>query len=764
MRCLHCGKRLSLMRKLARSEFCSDAHRRQYRDEQETLGLARLIESNAKPNRESTKKKKSRKRSEAEADEPSVLAAFFAEPPKPVSVVHPYTRALDAILGPPVLTVPPVDLKLVACWLAHAPAESPQIAEPSRPSPAEVTGEELGSLLDVELPVAAAQPVFEQHTEEPAAAGLVPLPVEARAMVDGFRRSERRPHLPSFSLRLPSRVVVLPAGCAVALHHVGPGEFGAADGAPSAAPVVEQFSIRPGIPEALRTGGPQSNLPEGALEHSIGEAPPPGRWERQVDFESLLRPIPVADAVYPLRPRRMPAGPAEPEFPVLVAGLDTPELLSTDQMARMEFPVADLAVIAALAPPAPPRFRGEASLPAAMRLALWHEPREPHAVMVPVGCAETPVELATAEPTAQRCAAFLLPPPDLRLPGPSVVATAGTTAMPLLVRVTPGAPHSTAPSPEPYQCGLPEMPSGRHILRPAAIPGSEQTPQTVDGPSLSGGSRQAPPPSTAPAGSVPEIPAGVAEHLAPELTAEALPCESVEVELTPVAESAPKHALPPMAQPVSMAEPADRNKNSVGPESGTEPVASLPDAPVIPATSREASATGLQPFAEPAASEELRGATTTEVDGEEEMPAVVEPLVDGLASPGLPNLSVATTTRGLAEDLLTGISAGSEPTHTEEPPQDEDAAPKIAADPLSSAAAAGESLPGGATSASGIDRDALDAAERARTGLVKLGLGRVVPLDSATEHRTALTPRTMAPKPMPPPSGLQTIPEHRPVG
>ncbi|MCP5118388.1 MAG: hypothetical protein GY953_46845, partial [bacterium] len=249
--------------------------------------------------------------------------------------------------------------------------------------------------------------------------------------------------------------------------------------------------------------------------------------------------------------------------------------------------------------------------------------------------------------------------------------------------------------------------------------------------------------------------AGVAEHLAPELTAEALPCESVEVELTPVVESAPKPALPGMAQPVSMADSADRNESPDGPESGTEPVASLADAPVIPATSREAPATGLQPFSEPAASEELHGAAATEVDGEEEMPTVVEPLVDGLASPGLPNLSAATTTRGLAEDLLTGIA---------EAPQDDYAAPEIAAEPLVSAAAAGESLPDGATSASGIDWNALDAAEQARTGLVKLGLGRVVPLDSATEHRTALTPRAMAPKPMPPPSGLQTIPEHRPIG
>ncbi len=45
MRCLHCGKRLPVLRKLIDGEFCSDQHRKRFQEEQEALALARLIES-----------------------------------------------------------------------------------------------------------------------------------------------------------------------------------------------------------------------------------------------------------------------------------------------------------------------------------------------------------------------------------------------------------------------------------------------------------------------------------------------------------------------------------------------------------------------------------------------------------------------------------------------------------------------------------------------------------------------------------------------
>jgi hypothetical protein len=45
MRCLHCGKELAVLRRLARQEFCSDTHRRQYQEKYNQLALGRLKET-----------------------------------------------------------------------------------------------------------------------------------------------------------------------------------------------------------------------------------------------------------------------------------------------------------------------------------------------------------------------------------------------------------------------------------------------------------------------------------------------------------------------------------------------------------------------------------------------------------------------------------------------------------------------------------------------------------------------------------------------
>jgi len=44
MRCLHCGKELAVFKRLARQEFCSDTHRREYREKYDQLALGRLLE------------------------------------------------------------------------------------------------------------------------------------------------------------------------------------------------------------------------------------------------------------------------------------------------------------------------------------------------------------------------------------------------------------------------------------------------------------------------------------------------------------------------------------------------------------------------------------------------------------------------------------------------------------------------------------------------------------------------------------------------
>ena len=39
MRCLHCGKRLTLLHQLKQRDFCSEEHARAYSEEQEQLAL-----------------------------------------------------------------------------------------------------------------------------------------------------------------------------------------------------------------------------------------------------------------------------------------------------------------------------------------------------------------------------------------------------------------------------------------------------------------------------------------------------------------------------------------------------------------------------------------------------------------------------------------------------------------------------------------------------------------------------------------------------
>src|SRR5580658_10030565 len=46
MRCLHCGGDIPLLKRLTGSEFCSEAHRREYQHEYSQLALGRLLQSN----------------------------------------------------------------------------------------------------------------------------------------------------------------------------------------------------------------------------------------------------------------------------------------------------------------------------------------------------------------------------------------------------------------------------------------------------------------------------------------------------------------------------------------------------------------------------------------------------------------------------------------------------------------------------------------------------------------------------------------------
>lgn len=98
MRCLHCGKQLSLLRRASGSEFCSRAHQRQYIEVQESLAVARLIEArqdgSARPRQSSEAAKKSGPRTA-----PVRLDRFLPETPRVLSVIAP-DRSCSGALEP----------------------------------------------------------------------------------------------------------------------------------------------------------------------------------------------------------------------------------------------------------------------------------------------------------------------------------------------------------------------------------------------------------------------------------------------------------------------------------------------------------------------------------------------------------------------------------------------------------------------------------------------------------------------------------------
>ena len=113
MRCLHCGKRLSLLRKLSDAEFCSAEHRQEFQQQQSDLALARLIESQNRIDRPRTPQvaKPPRNQRKAEAEPVFPMAQPAREHISAVATPHLHkpeaqleTRAQEA--GLPMAEVP----------------------------------------------------------------------------------------------------------------------------------------------------------------------------------------------------------------------------------------------------------------------------------------------------------------------------------------------------------------------------------------------------------------------------------------------------------------------------------------------------------------------------------------------------------------------------------------------------------------------------------------------------------------------------------
>jgi hypothetical protein len=133
MRCLHCGKRLSLLRKFSDAGFCSSAHRDEYFQQQNDLALARLVESSV---RQPVREAPSRARAAAsrKAQEPQA-------PPAAGAIFEPW-QVIDAGRR---IAVPATALSTGTAWLLPA--------WEARPAAAGLAAAEC-----VDLPAPAAQP------------------------------------------------------------------------------------------------------------------------------------------------------------------------------------------------------------------------------------------------------------------------------------------------------------------------------------------------------------------------------------------------------------------------------------------------------------------------------------------------------------------------------------------------------------------------------------------------------------------------------
>lgn len=126
MRCLHCGKQLSLLRRASGSEFCSRSHERQYIEAQESLAVARLIEVQrgrvARPPQGGGAGSRPAIRTG-----PAIVETFFSEAPRALSGA-PLEQGCSGALAPLLdIVLPPFALRVSA---GAVPAAGPDLEPP----------------------------------------------------------------------------------------------------------------------------------------------------------------------------------------------------------------------------------------------------------------------------------------------------------------------------------------------------------------------------------------------------------------------------------------------------------------------------------------------------------------------------------------------------------------------------------------------------------------------------------------------------------
>lgn len=180
MRCLHCGKRLSLLRKFSDGEFCTAEHRQIFQQQQSDLALARLIESQNRIERPATPKPPpkpvARPKAAAGEAEPAVpearpIAEWFKPNGRKIMFV-PRTLPFD-----PKMSSSAPGSNVALQQRGFVAPEGLRLGLETTPLARDARQAVLNPLfrLGIRLPI-GGKPV--QPGLEPQAAGLKPLPVE----------------------------------------------------------------------------------------------------------------------------------------------------------------------------------------------------------------------------------------------------------------------------------------------------------------------------------------------------------------------------------------------------------------------------------------------------------------------------------------------------------------------------------------------------------------------------------------------------------
>lgn len=331
MQCLHCGKKLSLLRKLSDGRFCSEAHREEYERLQNDLALARLM--GARGSRHA-QRDKSGGRTGAGAPIPPMAPVLpetlrvacwgrLASPPLQLLAFQidrwiPESALRPAVRGFP--KAPPAEISRPAVWSGAAPAAVEAL--PAFPCP--YSGDS--------LPGARIEAQAAGGAEAPAVAGLIQLPLDA---IGSCRAPSAAIPLPSLVARRKLVVIVpkparrfraaMPAGA-----ELRPVELRPAGTAPGRADgrlcwLAPAEDSRRAIPSLLRKeradGALRAAVREARGEASAGEAPFCGKLEPPgaVAPAGAAPPLPAAapELLVAALPGRFPATCLPPLCPQL---------------------------------------------------------------------------------------------------------------------------------------------------------------------------------------------------------------------------------------------------------------------------------------------------------------------------------------------------------------------------------------------------------------------------------------------------------------